>query len=151
MFGTTVDPQVSAAMTMQEAEDWFKQVSSDTSGTHWAIEYKGRFIGTARLHSLNVADRRARYAVGILDPAVLGIGLGEEVTRTVLGYGFGALDLHRIDLRVLEYNERAIRCYRRCGFVEEGREREAALVSGRWYDDVAMSILEHEWLDAARR
>ena len=31
------------------------------------------------------------------------------------------------------------------GFVEEGRERDAALVSGRWYDDVVMGILEHDW------
>ena len=30
---------------------------------------------------------------------------------------FGILGLHRIDLRVLAYNTRAISCYRRCGFV----------------------------------
>ena len=50
--------------------------------------------------------------------------------------------LHRIDLRVLAYNTRATRCYLRAGFVEEGREREAALVDGTWHDDVIMGILE---------
>jgi RimJ/RimL family protein N-acetyltransferase len=33
--------------------------------------------------------------------------------------------------------------------VEEGRYREFVLHDGRWYDEVLMSILDHEW--AARR
>jgi RimJ/RimL family protein N-acetyltransferase len=43
---------------------------------------------------------------------------------------------------VLAYNTRAIACYRACGFVEEGGERQAALVDGSWHDFVIMSILE---------
>ena len=35
------------------------------------------------------------------------------------------------------------------GFAEEGRLRESVLHDGRWYDEVLMSILDHEW--AARR
>ena len=62
-------------------------------------------------------------------------------TRLVLQYGFEVVGLHRIDLRVLAYNERAIACYRRCGFVEEGRERDAALIDGEWHDDVIMAVL----------
>ena len=60
---------------------------------------------------------------------------------------FGILGLHRIDLRVLAYHTRAISCYRRCGFDEEGRERGAAFIDGRWHDDVIMGILEHELPD----
>lgn len=56
------------------------------------------------------------------------------------------MKLHRVDLRVLSYNRRAIACYRRCGFVEEGVERESAYVSGAWYDDLMMSVLEHEYV-----
>ena len=52
-----------------------------------------------------------------------------------------------MDLRVLAYNERAIRCYLSCGFVEEGRERESALVDGERYDDLIMGVLAHEYAD----
>ncbi len=45
---------------------------------------------------------------------------------------------------MLADNARAIACYRRCGFREEGREREAALVDGTWRDDLVMGILAHE-------
>jgi len=59
------------------------------------------------------------------------------------------MGLHRVDLRVLEYNERGIAAYAKCGFRREGLERESALVAGRWYSDVIMGILEHEYRDLA--
>lgn len=60
------------------------------------------------------------------------------------------LGLHRVDLRVLAYNHRAIACYEKCGFVREGVEREGALVAGEWHGDVMMSILEAEYRAASR-
>jgi RimJ/RimL family protein N-acetyltransferase len=110
----------------------------------WMIEYQGRWIGTARL-TVNEPDKKARYAVGIADISKLGKGLGTEVTRLVLDYAFNTLKLHRIDLRVLEYNKRAIACYKKCGFIKEGIEREDALIEGKWESDVMMSILEQEY------
>lgn len=147
MFGGSPDFDEPVAMSVEAAAAWYEQVGTDPNPLHWAVEHEGQFIGTARLHGLDETDRRARYAVGILDHARLGIGLGTEITRAVLRYGFGTLGLHRIDLRVLAYNTRAISCYRRCGFVEEGRERGAAFIDGRWHDDVIMGILEHELPD----
>lgn len=117
----------------------------DPNPLHWVVEHDGRFLGTARLHDLQPLDERARYAVGLQDRERLGQGLGTEVTRLVLAYGFEQVGLHRIDLRVLAYNRRAIACYRRCGFVEEGRERDAALVGTERHDDVIMAILRPDW------
>jgi hypothetical protein len=55
------------------------------------------------------------------------------------------LILHRVDLRVLEYNKRAIRCFEKCGFVIEGRIREDALIEDKWETDIMMSILDYEY------
>lgn len=136
------EPEDCTPLTEEDVRGWFTRFSAEAYG--WAIEYEGRYIGTARLHHHDAHDRRARYAVGIHDPSVWGHGLGTEVTRLVLGYAFDVLGLHRVDLRVLEFNHRAIACYEKCGFVREGMEREGASIGGRWYSDVMMSILEHE-------
>lgn len=40
------------------------------------------------------------------------------------------LRLHRVDLKVLEYNKRAIACYQKCGFTQEGVKREGTLIEG---------------------
>lgn len=65
--------------------------------------------------------------------------------RLALAYGFDGLGLHRIDLRVLAFNERAIRCYRKCGFVVEERLREPALVDSERHDDLIMGLLASEF------
>ena len=114
----------------------------------WVIEYAGRAVGVARLSHVDTRDERASYAVGIHDPELLGQGLGTEVTQLVLAHAFETLELHRVDLRVLTYNERAIRCYEKCGFRHEGIERESALVDGEWCDDAMMAILRPDWLAA---
>ncbi|WP_404450597.1 GNAT family N-acetyltransferase [Virgibacillus necropolis] len=111
---------------------------------NWCVEYKGRCIGEARL-TVSDQDNRAKYAVGLFDSSVWGRGLGTEITQLVLQYAFEELSLHRVDLRVLEYNHRAIACYEKCGFFKEGVEREGALIEGKYETDVMMSILDREY------
>lgn len=112
---------------------------------HWAVTTNGRCIGIAFLHSLVENDKKARYAVGIFEPSDWSKGFGAETTRLVLEYAFRELGLHRVDVRVLEYNKRAIRCYKKCGFIMEGAERESAFVDGQWHNDLVMGILAREF------
>lgn len=72
-------------------------------------------------------------------------GYGQESIRLVLHHLFGRLGAHRVELTVRDYNHRGIACYRKCGFQEEGRRREAGIVEGRFYDDLIMSILAREF------
>jgi RimJ/RimL family protein N-acetyltransferase len=94
---------------------------------------------TARLHSFR-EDGSARYAVGFFDPQRLGRGFGTEVTAVVAQYAFGPLGLQRLDLAVLEFNERAIRYYRRCGLREVGRSSEVVVIDGEPHHDILMEI-----------
>jgi RimJ/RimL family protein N-acetyltransferase len=41
---------------------------------------------------------------------------------------------------------RAIHAHEKCGFIVEGREREAAVVNGAWHDDVMMGLLDYAFL-----
>lgn len=128
--------------TRVDAERWYQDMMNKP--LEWAVEYDGHCIGQARL-TVDTQDRRARYAVGLFDATLLGKGLGTEMTKAILNYAFETLRLHRVDLRVLTYNTRAIACYEKCGFVKEGIEREGAYVEGKWESDWMMSILEQEY------
>ena len=130
------------AMSREAAEKWVQSIESQQHA--WIIDVRG-LIGSVRLHSMSAADHRAALAIGIDDACKLGQGLGSETIRLVLGHAFGSMALHRVSLRVLAINTRAIRAYEKCGFVIEGREREAALVDGVRYDDVMMGVLIHEF------
>ena len=137
------DTRINPPFAAEEANRWYSENASDP--LCWVIEFQGRAVGGIRLHSLDTADRRARLAVGIFDAGCWGQGLGTEAVRGVLAYAFETLELHRVDLRVLTFNHRAIACYEKCGFVREGIEREGALIAGKWQSDVMMSILEQEY------
>jgi RimJ/RimL family protein N-acetyltransferase len=82
---------------------------------------------------------------GLQVPSLLGQGLGTEVTRLVLAHAFGEMRLHQVGLRVLAFNDRAVRCYESCGFRVEGRERETTRVDGEWHDDLIMGVLAPEF------
>ncbi|MFE0017487.1 GNAT family N-acetyltransferase [Mesorhizobium sp. NPDC059054] len=138
-YGGTFDPV--APFTRSHAEAAIRFITQQDYA--WVID-AGQFIGHVRLHGINMQDKRAALAIGIDDPSCLGKGYGTEAIRLVLSYAFGRI-FHRIGLRVLSNNARAIACYRKCGFVEEGREREAAFVNGAWQDDIIMGLLDREF------
>jgi RimJ/RimL family protein N-acetyltransferase len=128
-------------LTRDGVADWYRRLSALPCG--WVIEHE-RLIGEIRLDNVNAQDRRASLAIGIADPTALGQGLGTEAIGLVAAYAFGSMALHRLSVRVLAFNEKAIRAYQRCGFRVEGRERDAALVDGAWRDDLIMGLLAHE-------
>jgi RimJ/RimL family protein N-acetyltransferase len=130
-------------MTEDAARHWVKQLLDQDA---WVIE-TDTLIGQVRLDRVDLRDMRASLAIGIEDKTHLGIGLGTEAIRLVLDYAFNVLNLHRISVRVINYNSRAIRAYQKCGFKIEGKEREAALVDGVWHDDVMMAILDREYME----
>jgi RimJ/RimL family protein N-acetyltransferase len=141
MFGG--NPDTIAPMSEQMAQNWLNdQIDHATA---WVIEVDKKCVGAIRLHSIDKADERADLAVAVLDPNLLGQGLGTEAIHLMLGHAFGAMQLHRVSLRVIEYNERAIAAYKKVGFVEEGRERDAGFVQGQRYDDVIMGVLAPEY------
>jgi len=55
------------------------------------------------------------------------------------------MNLNRVYLDVFEYNERALACYRKCGFREEGRLRQDLFKHGRYWDRIVMGILGEEF------
>lgn len=137
-----IDPASARPFTMERAENWTKSLLDHPYA--WVIERDG-LLGSARLDHVDLIDRRACFAIGLLQSQNLGKGIGTEATRAVLTYAFSELKLHRVSLRVLAINDRAIRAYKKCGFQVEGRERETALVDGAWHDDLIMGVLEHEF------
>ena len=74
-------------------------------------------------------------------------GYGTEALSLLMDYGFKALNLHNVFLRVYSCNERAKKCYEKTGFKTMGKNREALLRDGKRYDIVFMDILRDEFLE----
>jgi len=110
----------------------------------WAVEYEGRCIGAAGLR-VNRDQHRGAFSIGLFVPELRGRRLGRQITQLILGWAFGDLRLHRVELEVLASNHRAIRCYLACGFRQEGVRRQAELYPDGWRDFIEMAVLDSEY------
>lgn len=110
----------------------------------------GQPVGHIELGNIDPINRSAsicRVLVG--ETLNRGRGIGQAMVHEVLHIAFDERKLHRVDLRVFDFNEEAIRCYERVGFRREGRFRDSHAVSDGWWSVLQMSILEHEWRDVS--
>lgn len=136
-----------APMRAEEIERFFsaRVVGDEALAMAVHVRATDRLIGTCAFSQLDAENGSALYHITIGEHDAWGRGYGSEATRLMLDHAFGTLGLHRIALFVFEFNERAVRAYRKCGFVVEGRARESIWRDGRWWDELAMSVLESDW------
>ena len=118
----------------------------DAEEKSWfVIEVDGKVIGGTGLHHKNRRDGTSAIGISIYDRDYLGKGYGRDAVNVLLDWAFRIRNYRRIWLDTLANNERAIRAYRACGFVEEGRLREHFFHDGAYVDAVVMGILRSEW------
>jgi RimJ/RimL family protein N-acetyltransferase len=123
---------------------WFSRICDRRDVAIFMIDEAatGRTIGTCQLREIDNVSRSAELQIRIGDVKNHNRGFGTAAVARLVQFGFEDLNLRRISLQVFMLNERAIRVYEKCGFVVEGRLREAAYVSGKWLDIVCMGILK---------
>lgn len=102
-------------------------------------------IGRCMLFNLDTVNQSAYLGIVIGEKEYWDQGFGQEATRLLLDYAFNLLNLNNIMLGTFAFNERAIQAYRKVGFKEIGRRREARLIAGRKFDVVFMDMLAEEY------
>lgn len=85
------------------------------------------------------------YSIGItIGSRFWDRGYGQDSINTLNKYLFEELNAIRVELEVIKCNERAISCYKKCGFVEEGIKRNKCYIDGKYLDTIIMGILRDE-------
>ena len=140
-------------LSLAEEKKWIKGMPK-----HWQIDrifaivtIFGIHIGSIGLHKIDKRDKNASYGIVIGDNNYWQKGYGTDASRLILDYGFNVLKMHRIYLRVYDYNKRAIEVYKNLGFKLEGKEREHNFYNNKFHDVFMMGLLRHEWQKAKRK
>ncbi|RPI78850.1 MAG: N-acetyltransferase [Desulfobacteraceae bacterium] len=138
-----------APMSRAQEERWFESTLNQKDDFLFAIEVhvedKWAHIGNVGLHRIDWKNRTAVLGIALGEKDYWGKGYGTDSVRTVLQFGFGALNLHRIELEVFAFNPRALRCYEKAGFKKEGVRRSVHFHEGRYHDAYYMGILQEEF------
>lgn len=139
-----VDTDIAKIKSISQLEEEESRHSSSFYFRVRTIE-DDQLIGFVVIHSVEWNNRSGMLAIGIGDPTYRGKGYGTDTLQLILQYAFHELNLHRVGLDVIEYNEKGIRAYEKTGFKREGKMREAVWRDGKTYDRVIMGILRTEW------
>jgi RimJ/RimL family protein N-acetyltransferase len=102
-------------------------------------------IGVIELDDILWAQQVGWFSISIGDRAQQNRGYGSEAMRLALTFAFQELNLHRVQLTVFSYNERAIALYEKLGFQREGAYREFLHRDGQRYDMYLYGLLRREW------
>ena len=155
------DPEVRRGLSMimplsqAEEEDWFEgllkkspferplaiEIQPDSQVDEWI------FVGNCGLFGIDWQNRFAEIGIQIGEKGYWNQGFGTKAMLLILKHGFENLNLHRLWLRVIETNLRAVRSYEKAGFKEEGKFRQAQFIDGKYVDVMIMSVLKTEWQD----
>lgn len=119
--------------------------SSDSKGFVIADPASEAYIGQVNLDSIDWKNRVGTVGIVIGSTEQMGLGYGTEAMKLLVRFAFQEMNLNRLELQVYDFNERAIRSYSNCGFVEEGRLRERQYKNGKYLDVVQMGILKSDW------
>lgn len=126
----------------------YQQRFKERQELRWVVTLRetGRLIGTCVLK--NFESSRHRAALGYTIAAdTWGKGIGTEIARAVLRYGFEIVRLHSIEAQIDARNEASIALVRKLGFVQEGFYREDYFsdLSGTFTDTAVFSLLAQDW------
>ena len=145
-FETTDYTGRSGALVTIDAEKKYLEEHIKDESTFGIIELEtDKLLGSISLEDINHINRTATLGIFIGDKEARNKGYGTEAIRLILDYGFNYLNLNNIKLDVMEFNERAIACYIKCGFKEYGRRRKSEFTNGKYYDRISMDVLAEEF------
>jgi RimJ/RimL family protein N-acetyltransferase len=138
-----------ATFSREVTEQWYRSRNVQPDRLDLAIVNRASeaCIGEVVLNDYDSDNECCNFRISLLGPSVYGKGYGTAATELMLGYAFGDLGLHRVELEVYSFNPRAARAYEKAGFVAEGTRRESLHWEGQWYDTVIMGAISSEWLE----
>ena len=122
---------------------WYEQYMHSRNNTVRCVivDDNNTVLGLISLVNINYINRSAELHIMIGDSENRGKGIGTFAVKSMVDHAFLNLNLHRIELGVLENNYPAIRLYEKTGFVKEGIKRESHYKNGEYVNMIMMGLL----------
>ena len=127
-------------------ERWISDSEKKNDEFHVLMTAKkgGKALGLIGVREINERNASAHLTIMVATES-RDRGYGTEAILGMLEFLFMKLNMHRVWLRADEKNERAIRCYEKCGFKTEGKLREDHFAHGGWCCSFIMSVLVNDF------
>lgn len=142
---------MSAAIIKKQYEKLEKQIDESKNLYHFAIRAKedDRLMGKASVQWIEWTNGNGWIQLGIGSAEDRHKGYGSQALSMLTRFAFAELNLFRVSARIPEYNEAAIALFKKFGFVDEVRRRQAIDRDGRRWDLFVFGLLNSDWQNQA--
>ena len=111
-----------------------------TTSHQFAVDtLDGTHIGNCSYYNLDRGRGEAELGIMIGNRDYWSKGYGMDVIGALLDHTFKEVKVKRVHLKTLDWNDRAQKCFKKCGFTEYGR------VTRNGFNFVLMEILREKW------
>ncbi|WP_449620475.1 GNAT family N-acetyltransferase [Robertmurraya sp. Marseille-Q9965] len=111
---------------------------------NFGIRFRGVLVGNIDFHDINWYNRQTQLGY-FLSQSAQGYGIMTRSVQSIIHYAFRNLELHRIEIRCGEKNQKSRAIPERLGFTYEGCLRDGEYLHGRFHHIFVYSMLSHEW------
>ncbi len=142
-----LNPGVILPLSLEEEQKFIEtNAASKESRYNFAIEtHDGVYIGGCGYFDFNRRNGTTYIGIAIAHRDYWGKGFGTDALRVLLRFLFLELNVRKVLLNVFAFNERAVACYRRLGFGEEGRLKQQVYRDGTYHDELIMSLFREQF------
>ena len=136
-----------------DQEKWFNSISCNSLNQRFAIETKELgLIGMANIVDIDWKNKNAFHGMMLGDKETRGKGYAVDAVMAIMKFAFEELGLQRLDGSMIEYNEASLKMYiGKCGWKEEGRQREWYYRKDRFWDRIMVGITKSDYHEIVKR
>jgi len=134
------------AVSLDNEKAFLSELSKDHNYSIIDLE-TDELIGNCGFMDIDHINKTSEVGIFIGNKEKWNKGFGTEALSLLVDYGFKALNLHNIMLKVYEFNKRGIKCYEKIGFKQIGKRREALHRNLEKHNIIYMDILQNEFYE----
>lgn len=144
-----LDLETVLPLTKWQEEEWVKRKRSNDQTYDFAIEdlESRNIIGGCSINETSIKNRNCTVGIMIGDKNYWGKGYGYDTLKTLIDFIFNECNMEKVKLSVYEFNTRAMACYKKLGFKEEGRLKRELYREGKYGDVILMAVFKEEYFN----
>ncbi len=127
-------------LTVEQEKSWYEYLQNSKKDLIFAILDKKdlKHIGNCSLHKIDLEEHVCEIGIIIGENKYWNKGFGSDAIKSIVQFSFKDLNLSKLQLNVYCYNKRAIKAYRKCGFLQLKILEKNHFYDGKYWDTIVM-------------
>ncbi|WP_170885477.1 GNAT family N-acetyltransferase [Bacillus alkalicellulosilyticus] len=125
----------------QRIDSWL----SGDKQKHFKIVSEGNEVGLAQIYGISLVNRKCTLGILISDE-YQGKGIGRKTLEALLDISFLQLNLDKVEVSILSYNDKSIKLFEHFHFIHEGTLRQSVFKKGQYHNVCMYGLLKEEYI-----